>query len=292
MVTVTDMIDGVILLREKPKQEIVVKSAAQIVHEQHGNMAPTARMAMTRRVHPLVSLNPYQGNWTIKVRVTSKGNMRTYKNARGEGCVFNVELTDQDEMYGLPICSRNIRIGGADGFGNCVGMVNSCWELPNIVLAGAITVIIWLGVQQNGSLLICFSPAFACDNSAKILYSRNLFFVLGLLGFIDYFCNAEFRVNCFAARHEVWMSFFVTLFWLFRSSLACQGGTQIQATMFNEATRKFYDRFQLGKVYYISLGTLRVDNKQFKTLQNDYEMSLNKMVLAVPLVCVLCPWKV
>ncbi|KAK8508542.1 hypothetical protein V6N12_044459 [Hibiscus sabdariffa] len=55
-----------------------------------------AKMAMTRSVHPLVSLNPYQGNWTIKVRLTSKGNMRSYKNARGEGCVFNVELTDED----------------------------------------------------------------------------------------------------------------------------------------------------------------------------------------------------
>lgn len=60
------------------------------------SVAPSARMAMTRRVRPLVSLNPYQGNWTIKVSVTSKGNMRTYKNARGEGCVFNVELTDED----------------------------------------------------------------------------------------------------------------------------------------------------------------------------------------------------
>ncbi|XP_009595034.1 replication protein A 70 kDa DNA-binding subunit B [Nicotiana tomentosiformis] len=133
----------------KPKQEIQTKSAAQIVHEQHGNMAPAARMAMTRRIQPLVSLNPYQGNWTIKVRVTSKGNMRTYKNARGEGCVFNVELTDED-------------------------------------------------------------------------------------------------------------------------------GTQIQATMFNEAARKFFDNFELGKVYYISKGTLRVANKQFKTVQNDYEMTLNE----------------
>ncbi|KAK6123124.1 hypothetical protein DH2020_043120 [Rehmannia glutinosa] len=106
-------------------------------------------MAMTRRIHPLVSLNPYQGNWTIKVRVTSKGNMRTYKNARGEGCVFNVELTDEDD-------------------------------------------------------------------------------------------------------------------------------TQIQATMFNEAARKFFDKFQMGKVYYISKGTLKVANKQFKTVQNDYEMTLNE----------------
>ncbi|KAG6620611.1 hypothetical protein I3842_Q058400 [Carya illinoinensis] len=133
----------------KTKQEIVAKSAAQIVHEQRENMAPAARMSMTRRVFPLVSLNPYQGSWTIKVRVTSKGNMRTYKNARGEGCVFNVELTDEE-------------------------------------------------------------------------------------------------------------------------------GTQIQATMFNEAAKKFYDRFQLGKVYYISRGTLKLANKQFKTVKNDYEMTLNE----------------
>lgn len=53
-------------------------------------------------------------------------------------------------------------------------------------------------------------------------------------------------------------------------------GTQIQATMFNEAAKKFYDRFQLGKVYYISKGTLKVANKQFKTVQNDYEMTLNE----------------
>ncbi|CAN6585055.1 unnamed protein product [Malus baccata var. baccata] len=137
---------GIIL---KPKQEMVSKSAAQIVNEQAGNMAPSARMAMTRRVHPLVSLNPYQGNWTIKVRVTNKGTMRTYKNARGEGCVFNVELTDED-------------------------------------------------------------------------------------------------------------------------------GTQIQATMFNEAAKKFFEKFELGKVYYISKGSLRVANKQFKTVQNDYEMTLNE----------------
>ncbi|KAJ4972807.1 hypothetical protein NE237_005981 [Protea cynaroides] len=133
----------------KPKQEIVSKSASQILHEQHGNMPPAARMAMTRRVHPLVSLNPYQGNWIIKVRVTSKGNMRSYKNARGEGFVFNVELTDEE-------------------------------------------------------------------------------------------------------------------------------GTEIQATMFNDAAKKFYDVFALGKVYYISRGTLRVANKQFKTVQNDYEMNLNE----------------
>lgn len=71
-------------------------------------MAPAARMAMTRRIHPLVSLNPYQGNWTIKVGVTGKGNMRTYKNARGEGCVFNVELTDEDVSEMLDFYSAKL----------------------------------------------------------------------------------------------------------------------------------------------------------------------------------------
>ncbi|TVU47936.1 hypothetical protein EJB05_07554 [Eragrostis curvula] len=131
----------------KPKQG--VKSASQIVNEQRGNAAPAARLAMTRRVHPLITLNPYQGNWVIKVRVTNKGNLRSYKNARGEGCVFNVELTDVD-------------------------------------------------------------------------------------------------------------------------------GTQIQATMFNEAAKKFYPIFEMGKVYYISKGSLRIANKQFKTVQNDYELTLNE----------------
>jgi hypothetical protein len=58
--------------------------------------APASMMGISRRVYPIVSLNPYQGNWTIKVRVTSKGPLRSFKNARGAGNVFNVELTDED----------------------------------------------------------------------------------------------------------------------------------------------------------------------------------------------------
>ncbi|KAL3748603.1 hypothetical protein ACJRO7_009786 [Eucalyptus globulus] len=46
--------------------------------------------------------------------------------------------------------------------------------------------------------------------------------------------------------------------------------------MFNDAARKFYDKLEMGKVYYISRGTLKVANKQFKTVQNDYEMTLNE----------------
>ncbi|XP_024524116.1 replication protein A 70 kDa DNA-binding subunit D [Selaginella moellendorffii] len=134
---------------EKPKfLSAPVKSAAQIVQEEHGRAAPAARMGVSRRVYPLVSLTPYQGSWTIKVRVTSKGPLRTYRNARGEGSVFNVELTDED-------------------------------------------------------------------------------------------------------------------------------GTQIQATMFKEAAEKFYPMFELGKVYYVSNGNLRMANRRFSAVKNDYEMTLN-----------------
>lgn len=63
---------------------------------------------------------------------------------------------------------------------------------------------------------------------------------------------------------------------MFKVEMTDEDGTQIQATMFNEAAKKFFDKFELGKVYYISKGTLRVANKQFKTVPNDYEMTLNE----------------
>jgi replication factor A1 len=49
--------------------------------------------------------------------------------------------------------------------------------------------------------------------------------------------------------------------------------------MFNEAAKKFYSKFELGKVYYISKGSLKIANRLFKTVQNDYEMTLNENAL-------------
>ncbi|CAI2364434.1 unnamed protein product [Moneuplotes crassus] len=34
-------------------------------------------------------------NWTIKVRLTKKGNIRRYTNSNGEGCLMNIELMDR-----------------------------------------------------------------------------------------------------------------------------------------------------------------------------------------------------
>ncbi|XP_019059679.1 PREDICTED: replication protein A 70 kDa DNA-binding subunit A isoform X2 [Tarenaya hassleriana] len=48
------------------------------------------------RIIPIAALNPYQGRWAIKARVTAKGEIRRYNNARGDGKVFSFDLLDSD----------------------------------------------------------------------------------------------------------------------------------------------------------------------------------------------------
>jgi len=49
----------------------------------------------TTKTHPIMSLSPYQNNWVIKARVTSKSSVRTWSNAKGEGKLFSVDLVDE-----------------------------------------------------------------------------------------------------------------------------------------------------------------------------------------------------
>lgn len=48
------------------------------------------------RIIPINALNPYQGRWAIKARITAKGDLRRYNNARGDGKVFSFDLLDSD----------------------------------------------------------------------------------------------------------------------------------------------------------------------------------------------------
>ena len=58
-----------------------------------GNSA-IARNEAPARIVPINSLNAYQNRWTIKARVSVKGDLRRYSNARGEGKVFSFDLVD------------------------------------------------------------------------------------------------------------------------------------------------------------------------------------------------------
>lgn len=62
----------------------------------YSNRGPIAKNEAAPRIVPIASLNPYQGRWTIKARVTAKGELRRYNNPRGEGKVFSFDLLDSD----------------------------------------------------------------------------------------------------------------------------------------------------------------------------------------------------
>ncbi|ORX64153.1 replication factor-a protein [Basidiobolus meristosporus CBS 931.73] len=60
-------------------------------HPFNGNKPPGPAGA----IYPIKGLSPYQNKWTIRVRVTSKSDIRHWHNARGEGKLFSVNLLDE-----------------------------------------------------------------------------------------------------------------------------------------------------------------------------------------------------
>ena len=36
------------------------------------------------------------GNWRVKIRISKKGEIKTWQNAKGEGCLINFEFIDKE----------------------------------------------------------------------------------------------------------------------------------------------------------------------------------------------------
>ena len=61
---------------------------------------------------------------------------------------------------------------------------------------------------------------------------------------------------------------------LFSCDLVDQSG-EIRATAFNAECDRFHSILEVGEVYYIARASLKAANRQFNTLNNDYEMTFN-----------------
>ena len=57
---------------------------------------------------------------------------------------------------------------------------------------------------------------------------------------------------------------------------------EIRATAFKAECDKYYEMIQIGKVYYITQGTLKAANKQYSNLNNDYELTFKDSTEVVP----------
>jgi replication factor A1 len=69
------------------------QSSAAGHFQPYSTMAPMAAES-SGAIYPVTALSPYMNRWTIKVRVTKKGDVKTYTNAKGDGKLLSVDLLD------------------------------------------------------------------------------------------------------------------------------------------------------------------------------------------------------
>jgi replication factor A1 len=74
----------------------------------YSNRGPIVKNEAPTRIVPIAALNPYQGRWTIKARMTANSDVRRFHNARGDGKVFSFELLDVDNGEIRATCFNNV----------------------------------------------------------------------------------------------------------------------------------------------------------------------------------------
>ncbi|KAG7308878.1 hypothetical protein JYU34_006140 [Plutella xylostella] len=79
----------------QPAMQPVPKPAPAPVSRPAPNPDMNNSLLSTQMTHPIASLSPYQNKWVIKARVMSKGPIRTWSNAKGEGKLFSMDLCDE-----------------------------------------------------------------------------------------------------------------------------------------------------------------------------------------------------
>ncbi|XP_027360688.1 replication protein A 70 kDa DNA-binding subunit A [Abrus precatorius] len=82
----------------------------------YNNRGPIGRNEAPPRIIPIAALNPYQNMWTVKARVTAKGELRHYNNAKGDGKVFSFDLLDSEGGEIRATCFNTV----ADQFYNLI----------------------------------------------------------------------------------------------------------------------------------------------------------------------------
>lgn len=60
-------------------------ASAPIIRTQNASSTP---------ITPIANLNMYQNRWTIKARITSKGEIRHWSNSKGDGSLFSIDPLD------------------------------------------------------------------------------------------------------------------------------------------------------------------------------------------------------
>ncbi|XP_061538402.1 replication protein A 70 kDa DNA-binding subunit isoform X1 [Phycodurus eques] len=68
---------------------------------------------------------------------------------------------------------------------------------------------------------------------------------------------------------------------LFSMEIVDESG-EIRVTGFNQEVDKYFGLIEVGKVYYISKGSLKVANKQYTSVKNDYEITLSGETSIIP----------